>query len=51
MFILYTINIKNQILKQIENFKVEEIPENLIDQEVKILSQGMKEDEKNVVIK
>ena len=36
---------KNQILKQIENFKVEEIPENLVEQEVKILSQGMKEDE------
>ena len=36
---------KKQILKQIENFKVDEIPENLIDQEVNILSQGMKEDE------
>ena len=36
---------KNKILKEIENFKVEEIPQNLIDQEVKILSQGMKEDE------
>ena len=38
---------KNKILKEIENFKVEEIPENLVDQEVKILSQGMKEDEVN----
>ena len=36
---------KNQILKELEKFKVEEIPENLIDEEVKILSQGMKEDE------
>ena len=36
---------KNQILKEIEKFKVEEIPENLIEQEVKILSQDMKEDE------
>ena len=38
---------KNQILKQIENFKIEEVPENLVDQEVKILTQGMKEDEIN----
>ena len=36
---------KNQILKQIETIKVEEIPENLIEQEIKILSEGMKEDE------
>tara|TARA_B100001142_G_scaffold317107_1_gene357686 strand:- start:145 stop:1569 length:1425 start_codon:yes stop_codon:yes gene_type:complete len=36
---------KNQILKEIEKFKVEEIPENLILEEVKILSQGMNEDE------
>ena len=36
---------KNQILKEIEKFKVDEIPENLIADEVKILSQGMKEDE------
>ncbi len=34
---------KNQILKEIEKFKVEEIPENLIQEEVKILSQGMNE--------
>ena len=32
---------KNQILKEIENFKVEDIPENLIEEEVKVLSQGM----------
>ena len=36
---------KNQILKELEKFKVDEIPENLIEEEVKILSQGMKEDE------
>ena len=36
---------KNQILKQIENFKVEEIPENLVEQEVNILLKDMKEDE------
>jgi trigger factor len=36
---------KNQILKEIEKIKVDEIPENLIDEEVKILSQGMAEEE------
>jgi trigger factor len=36
---------KKKILKQIETFKVEEIPENLIEQEVNILSQGMKDEE------
>ena len=36
---------KNQILKEIEKFKVTEIPENLIDEEVKILSQGMSDDD------
>ena len=36
---------KNQILKEIEKFKITEIPENLIDEEVKILSQGMSEDD------
>ncbi|SMF74147.1 trigger factor [Candidatus Pelagibacter sp. HIMB1321] len=36
---------KNQILKELEKFKVDEIPENLIDEEVKILSQGMSEDD------
>ena len=36
---------KNQILKEIEKFKVSEIPENLIDEEVKILSQGMSEED------
>ncbi len=36
---------KNQILREIEKIKVDEIPENLIEEEVKILSQGMPEDE------
>jgi len=36
---------KNQILQEIEKIKVDELPENLIDEEVKILSQGMSEDE------
>ena len=36
---------KNQILKEIEKIKVDEIPENLIEEEVKILSQGMDDDE------
>jgi len=36
---------KTQILKEIENFKVEEIPENLIEEEVKILSEGMSEED------
>ena len=36
---------KNQILKEIEKIKVEEVPENLVEEEVKILSQGMSEDE------
>jgi trigger factor len=36
---------KKQILKEIEKIKVDEIPENLIEEEVKILSQNMSEDE------
>tara|TARA_A100001015_G_scaffold119048_1_gene132036 strand:- start:4290 stop:5723 length:1434 start_codon:yes stop_codon:yes gene_type:complete len=36
---------KNQILKEIENFKVSEIPENLIEDEIKILSQGMSDED------
>jgi len=34
-----------QILNQLEKFKVDEIPDNLIEQEVKILSLDMKEEE------
>ena len=36
---------KTQILKEIEKIKIDEIPENLIEEEVKILSQGMDEQE------
>ncbi len=36
---------KNQILKEIEKIKVVEIPQNLVEEEIKILSQGMSEDE------
>jgi trigger factor len=36
---------RKQILKEIENFKVEEIPDNLIEEEIKILAQGMSEDD------
>ena len=36
---------KKQILKEIENFKVDEIPDNLIEEEIKILAQGMSEED------
>ena len=36
---------KKQILEQIEKQKLDNLPKNLIEQEVKILSQGKKEDE------
>ena len=36
---------KNQILKEIEKFKVEEIPNNLLEEEISILSQGMSEED------
>ncbi len=36
---------KTQILKEIENFKVDEIPSNLVDEEVKILAQDMGEED------
>ena len=36
-----------QILDEIDKIKLDQIPENLKEQEVKILSQGMKEDELN----
>ena len=32
---------KNQILKELEKFEIEQIPENLLEEEIKILSQGM----------
>ena len=36
---------KKQILKEIENFKVDEIPGNLVEEEIKILAQGMSEED------
>jgi len=36
---------KKQILEQIEKFKVDEIPENLIEEEIKILSQNISAEE------
>ena len=36
---------KNQILKELEKFKIDEIPENLLEEEIKILSQGMSEED------
>ena len=37
---------KNQILKELEKFKVDEIPQNLLDEEIKALSQGMTDEDK-----
>ena len=36
---------KNQILKEIEKFKIDQIPENLVEDEVKILSQEMSDED------
>ncbi|MFL2886748.1 MAG: trigger factor [Candidatus Pelagibacter sp.] len=36
---------KKQILEQLDKQKIENLPKNLIEQEVKILSQGMKDEE------
>ena len=36
---------KKQILSEIEKFKVDQIPENLIAEEVKVLSEGMSEED------
>ena len=36
---------KKQILNEIEKFKINEIPKNLLEDEIKILSQGMSEDD------
>ena len=38
---------KKQILDQIEKFKVSEIPQNLVEQEVKVITEGLKDEEKN----
>ena len=42
---------KKQILDQIEKYKVSEIPQNLVDQEVKIITEGLKEEEVKKKIK
>ncbi len=42
---------KKQILEQIEKQKLDQLPANLIEQEVNILAQGMKEEEKKKNIK
>ena len=42
---------KKQILDQIEKYKVNEIPKNLVDQEVKIITEGLKDDEVKKKIK
>ena len=36
---------KKQILSEIEKFKINEIPKNLLEDEIKILAQGMNEDD------
>ena len=36
---------KNQILDQLDKIKIEEVPKELIDQEIKVLSHGMKDEE------
>ena len=36
---------KKQVLDQIEKYKLEEIPENLVEQELKIITQGLKEED------
>ncbi len=42
---------KKQILEQIEKQKLDQLPANLIEQEVNLLAQGMKEEEKKKNIK
>ncbi len=36
---------KDQILKEIEKFKIDQIPDNLVEEELKILSQGMTDED------
>ena len=36
---------KNQILKELEKVKVDQIPENLMEEEIKVLSQGMSDED------
>ena len=36
---------KNQILDQLDKIKIDEVPQELIEQEIKVMSHGMKDDE------
>ena len=36
---------KNEILNQLDKIKIEEVPQELVDQEIHVLSHGMKDDE------
>ena len=36
---------KNQILDQLDKIKIDEVPQELIDQEIKVLSHGMKDED------
>ena len=36
---------KNQILDQLDKIKIDEVPQELVDQEIKVLSNGMKDEE------
>ena len=38
---------KNQILDQLEKIKIDDVPQELIDQEINVLTYGMKDEEKN----
>ena len=38
---------KKKILQQIEKYKIDELPNNLIEEEIKILAQGMKDEDIN----
>ena len=39
---------KNKILEQLDRIKIDEVPKELVDQEVNILTQGMKSEEINI---
>ena len=36
---------KNQILDQLDKIKIDALPQELIDQEIKVLSHGMKDED------
>ena len=38
---------KNQILEQLDKIKIDEVPKELVDQELNVLTHGMKDEEKN----